>query len=74
MQHGENHEKHHSTWIISLVMATYNTFKKFQWSCFWEETFCDPYFVICDSEEYDDDEYPLKELRYSKSVGVNTCF
>ena len=36
--------------------------------------FCDPYFLICDSEEYDDDEYPLKELRYSKSVGVNTCF
>ena len=58
-QHGENHEK----WIISLVMETNNTFKEFQWSCFWEEKLGDPIFGIRDSDSDSDD-----EINYERGV------
>ena len=54
-QHGQNYEKHHSKWIISLVSITQNTFKEFKWRCFWEEMCFDSNFVVSDSDS--DDEY-----------------
>ena len=50
-QHTENHEKHLSKWIISLLLITHNTFKEVKWISFWEEKFCDSDFDVSDTDD-----------------------
>ena len=86
-KHGDNHKTHHNKWIISLVIITNRTFKKFFRSCFWEEYFWNTNFneseSDSDSEDYEMDNYErgvasfirTEELEISRgdTLALNRC-
>ena len=73
-QHTDNHEKHCSKWIISLVMITHKTFKEVQWSSYWEEKCWDTNFDASDSDDENDwEHYPIEVAfhHFTKAIKIS---